>query len=331
MKILIVKHGALGDVVRTSYFAGPLRKKCGPGLTLTWITAPGAVPLISRNPHIDRVVTSFDDLRDDVFDIVYSLDDEEEALAGVGHLNCGRVVGVHRDGAAITYSPDSAAWFDMGLRSRFGKARADELKRLNTRSHADIFAEMFEVSEADPRFYGDPDLETKYRAWLGGAHPAVGLNPFAGGRWPAKELRATEIERLVDALLAPGGAAEGGSVILIGAGPDRIRNLAFAETFSDLRVRVADTDASPLHLAALVQGLDFMLTSDSLAMHLAVAQDVPTVAFFAPTSAAEIDEFGRMRKVVSTSADYCSYAKDADNSSITHDRLLTALAELQRA
>jgi heptosyltransferase-2 len=73
-----------------------------------------------------------------------------------------------------------------------------------------------------------------------------------------------------------------------------------------------------------------MVSSDSLAMHLAIAQDIPTVAFFSPTSAAEIDGFGRLVKVASTAGDYCSYAKDADNSSITHERLLSALALLQK-
>jgi heptosyltransferase-2 len=329
MKILVVKHGALGDVVRTSYFAGPLRRKYGSALNLSWITAPAAVPLIARNPHIDRAITSFDDACGETFDIVYSLDDEDEVVACVSRLRCARIVGVHLEGGQITYSADSAAWFDMGLRSRFGKLRADELKKLNSRSHGEIFAEMFEVDGAEPRFYGDGDLEASYRRWLRDWHPAIGINPFAGGRWPAKELRAPEIEALISALLAPNGAlSKGGSAVLIGAGPDRDRNLALATAISDRRVRVADTDASPVHLAGLVHELDFMVSSDSLAMHLAIAQGVPTVAFFAPTSAVEIDDFGRLLKVASTAADYCSYAKDADNSTITHGRLLQALAVL---
>jgi heptosyltransferase-2 len=331
MNILIVKHGALGDVVRTSYFAGPIRAKHGPALRLSWITAPQAVPLISRNPNIDRVVTTFDDVCNDVFDIVYSLDDEEAALDGVSRLRWARIVGVYRQDGRIRYSPDSAPWFDMGLRSRFGKARADELKKLNSRSHAEIFAEIFEVSGADPRFHGDVVLEARYRDWLRDWHPAIGINPFAGGRWPAKELRTREIEALIASLLAPKGLlSKGGSVVMIGAGSDRDNNLALAKAVSDPRVRVADTDASPLHLAALVHELDCMVSSDSLAMHLAIAQDIPTVAFFSPTSAAEIDGFGRLVKVASTAGDYCSYAKDADNSSITHERLLSALALLQK-
>ena len=64
--------------------------------------------------------------------------------------------------------------------------------------------------------------------------------------------------------------------------------------------------------------------SDSLAMHLAIAQGVPVTAFFAPTSAAEIELYGRGEKVLSTAPDYCSYRPDADNSSLTTERLLAA-------
>ena len=74
--------------------------------------------------------------------------------------------------------------------------------------------------------------------------------------------------------------------------------------------------------------LDYMISSDSLAMHLAISQGVRTVAFFAPTSAIEIDGFGRLMKLASTAPDYCSYKRDADNSTITADRLLALLREI---
>ena len=58
---------------------------------------------------------------------------------------------------------------------------------------------------------------------------------------------------------------------------------------------------------------------------MCVGLGVRVVAFFAPTSAAEIDLFGRGEKVASTSPDYCSYRREADNSSITTARLLAAV------
>jgi heptosyltransferase-2 len=85
------------------------------------------------------------------------------------------------------------------------------------------------------------------------------------------------------------------------------------------------TDESVQHLAAAVGGLDYLISSDSLAMHLAIAQHVPFTAFFSPTSAVEIDDWGIGTKVASTAPDYCSYRKDADNSTITADRIIEAI------
>ena len=98
MHLLIVKHGALGDVVRTSYFASPLRRKWGAQLRLSWITAPSSLPLLQFHPAIDDLWTSFDEARPHSFDCIFSLDDESEALLGVSGLDSRRLVGARFNG-----------------------------------------------------------------------------------------------------------------------------------------------------------------------------------------------------------------------------------------
>lgn len=326
MHILIVKHGALGDVVRTSYFARALRERWGADLRLSWITAPGSAPLLRFNPDIDDLWASFAEAQPFRYDRVFSLDDEREVLGGVARLDAAAITGaLMRDGKP-GYTDDAAGWFDMGLLSRFGKARADELKRLNTRGHGEIYCELFGVPAVRPSFHGNARLERWATDFLRPHGRVVGINPFAGGRWPSKELPLPELERLIDALLA-GDTALGSdlTVMLIGAGTDHGRNLQIAARRPGARLLVPNTDDSVLRLSALIGRLHYMITSDSLAMHLAIAQQVPTLAFFAPTSASEIDDFGGVAKVVSTAADYCSYKKDADNSSITAARLLSSI------
>ncbi len=325
MRILIVKHGALGDVVRTSYFARALRRRFGEGLRLSWLTAPESVPLLRFNPWIDDIWTSFAEARVFSFDRIFSLDDELDVLDDVAQLKTSEITGALLRNGRPTYTDDAAGWFDMGLLSRFGKARADELKKLNTRGHAEIHCDLFGVASVEPVFYGNPHLNewaaTSFRPY----QSLIGINPFAGGRWPSKELRLPELIRLIDALLAGHGPfGQGCAVVLFGAGNDRDRNLEIAATRSRLPLLVPNTNDSVLRMAALIGRLDLLITSDSLAMHLGIAQGVKSVAFFAPTSAAEIDGFGLLAKVTSTSPDYCSYSKHADNSSITADRLIQA-------
>ena len=90
---------------------------------------------------------------------------------------------------------------------------------------------------------------------------------------------------------------------------------------TDVRAVDAGPDNDLPTFSALVGLCDLLLTSDSLALHIGLAMDVPMVSFFAPTSAAEIELYGLGEKVISTSPDYCSYRPDADNSSITAERV----------
>lgn len=329
MHILIIKHGALGDVVRTSYFAGSLRRKWGEGLRLSWLTADAAVPLLKFNPYLDDIWTSFQDCMAFHFDQVYSLDDETAVLVELMRVRYARVTGPFLDKAGKPiYTSDCGPWFDMGLLSRFGKATADALKKQNHLGHAEIFSRILEVDDVRPEFFGDPSFEPWATSWISAPGVHVAINPFAGGRWPSKELRGNELRSLIDAMLAiDAGRGNTINITLVGAGRDEMRNRALVAELGDRRVRVAETGDSVLRLAALIGRMDYVITSDSLALHVAVAQRVPFLAFFSPTSAAEIDSFGQGRKLLSLAPDYCSYRQDADNSTITCDRLLTVFLD----
>lgn len=322
--LLVVKHGALGDVVRTSYFAEALRRAHGPRLRLSWLTAPAAMSLLRFNPHVDDLWTDASQAQGFEFDRIFSLDDEIEVVEAAMGLRSRQMTGAVLDSNGNrTYTADAAEWFDMGLLSRHGKERADQIKKENLRSHGQIFERIFGVGSVRPGFWGSPRLEQEATSARGDAPLAIGINPFAGGRWRSKELPAPQMLTLVQRLLTEvPGLNAGGRLVLLGAGQDRQRNLALAEELGDSHVLVPDTDDSVLRLAATIRTLDYLISSDSLALHLAIAQGVPFLAFFAPTSAVEIDDFGLGVKLVSTAADYCSYSKDADNRSITAERIL---------
>jgi heptosyltransferase-2 len=325
--ILIVKHGALGDVVRTSYFAGALRLKFGSDLRLSWVTSAPSKCLLEHNPHIDDLWTSFEPAGEHSFDRVFSLDDEMDVASSVMRLTARQISGAYLAEEQRRYTDDVAEWFDMGLLSRHGKERADELKKQNRRSHGEIFCSIFGVSEIRPEFFLPESYRASAQEYLqGSTGPRVGINPYAGGRWPAKELPTTEYRNLLQALCGRNSVlGRDAQVVLFGSGEDRTRNLKMLEETGHVAL-VPNTDRSILELAGLISQLDYLITSDSLAMHLAIAQGVRCLAFFAPTSAPEIDSFGLCEKIHSTARDYCSYAKNADNSSITAVRILSAMS-----
>ncbi len=346
-RVLVLKTAALGDVLRTTSILPGLAARGeaeGRKLDLTWLTAEGAEPLLAGHPNINSVVgIALEDkqavervgeaLSKVAWDQILSFDDEALLCELATTIDGGRgaISGAYltREGLRA-YTADVAPWFDMGLISIHGKERADELKTLNTRSHPELFASMVGVELGEPRLELSEEVLTRAQERLAGlTGPLIGLNTGAGGRWTSKSLpedRVLGLAKHVDDALEVRP-----TFVLLGGPEERERH---ARLLMGLRAEVqvfdGTTENSLLEFAALIAGIDLLVTSDSLAMHMAIARKTPVVAFFAPTSAAEIELFGRGEKVQSTAADYCSYKRDADRSSLTVERLGAAVRQCLR-
>ncbi|WP_145201213.1 glycosyltransferase family 9 protein [Planctomycetes bacterium Poly30] len=347
--LLVIKTGALGDVLRTTSILAGLHKKY-PGVAVTWLTADAAKPLVDRHRGIERVVTCdvkdeasiervAEDLAGITWDWILSLDDEEPLCQLATALPHRRLSGAFlTQSGERAYTDDVEPWFGMGLLSRDGKAAADQRKIDNQRSHPEIFADMFGIEAGRPELPLPSDAVAAAQAFaskmgLRRDTLVVGLNTGAGGRWTSKGL---PVDRVVGYARALVTALDQPVVFLVlGGPPERERNdeiLAGINRLGlDARAIDGGTENALPTFAGFVGLSDVLLTSDSLALHVGVAMNVSIVSFFAPTSAAEIELYGLGTKVVSTSADYCSYSKTADNSSITVERLVAATIEVLEA
>ena len=338
-RILIIKTGALGDVLRTTSILPGLHQRF-PDTQVTWLTAPAALPLVERHPGVERSLTVdpkdtsgvkavSKQLAEERFEWVLSLDDEEPLCALASAQNCVRLSGAFLDeNGEREYSEDVAEWFDMGLLSHLGKTEADRKKVSNQRSHPQIYADMFGIDLGQPELplmQGELDGAEKFysSSGLGEKGVVIGLNTGAGGRWSSKTMPVHEVVRLIAYLTR--SLASQVHFLVLGGGAESDRNSEIVMRSQGLGETVHVVDGGSNNelgqFAALVDRVDLLVTSDSLALHLAIARRRPMVSFFAPTSAAEIEQYGLGEKVISTSADYCSYQKDADNSSITAERV----------
>jgi len=339
--ILIVKTGALGDVLRTTAIL-PGLFQLHPGARVTWVVAPNAAPLVEGHSglvdacvldtdHPEGVINALAGRR---FSLVVSLDEEEVCCQVAGAVETDRFVGAYLDesGEAV-YTDDACDWFDMSMISRFGKQRADELKVKNKRTHPELLASMLGIEEGRPELQLTAGAkESAARRWedgpLSAATFVVGLNTGSGCRWASKRL---DEARTIATALELSERSSSDIVFLVLGGPDEdARNARIHEGLLAGGVTAVQGGAeNTLHeFAALVSRCDLVITSDSLCLHVAVARRTPVVAFFAPTSAAEIELYGLGQKVVSTASDACSYRPDADNSTITPERLATAAARV---
>ena len=342
--ILIVKTGALGDVLRTTALLPGLRAE-HPAARVEWVTAPAARDLVRLHPEVERVHAVDPKSADGLgrlaaelagrrFDWVISLDDEEPLCRLAAGLDAARLSGASWTHGRRTYSADSAPWFDMGLLSVHGKQEADRRKAANRHSHPEILGSMLGLPVGEPLLPPESESEARVADRAAGvglasspATPVIGLNTGAGGRWPSKALPEERVVALARELDADLGERGRPPTFLILGGPDEAeRNRRLLEGLAGAGVRAADagTDNGLFEFAAWVSRCALLVSSDSLALHVAVARRVPVVAFFAPTSAAEIELYGRGEKVVSTAPDACSYRPDADTSTLTVERLAAA-------
>ncbi|MDE1976039.1 MAG: hypothetical protein KGI84_02125 [Elusimicrobia bacterium] len=263
-RVLIVKIGALGDVVRTTPLLRALQAE------VYWITGREALEILPRRALAGACdLASCGKFRGLRFDAVFSLEEDAAAAAAAAGFAADRFVGVRPGkGGKLVYTESSAAWFDMGLISRLGRRRADALKKRNRKSYQQILFSM-----AGLRFRGEECWISRARRPAplrarirGGVH--VGLEPRAGERWPGKEWGG------YDALARR----------LRGAGVS-VRILRQRRRLSDYVSDIDDCDA--------------LVSGDTLAMHLALALGKPAAALFTCTSPWEIHGYGRLEKVVS--------------------------------
>ena len=344
-RILVLKTGALGDVIRTTSILPGLVRRYGEA-EIVWVTAHGARPLVEHHPLIARVegLTPGDAAEADglarrlaaegPWDRLLSFDDEEPMCALATAVGGRELSGAYLDPEGKrAYTDDVAPWFEMGLLSREGKEEADRKKIANRRSHPEIFAAMLGIEMGRPGLYLTDAARERASAFFRerGAldhRPLIGLNTGAGGRWKTKELPVERTLRLAE-LLAEG--CEGRPSFLVLGGPDEAeRNRRLTALLGEAGLTVYDggTDNGLLEFAALIEGVDLLISSDSMALHMGIALGRRIVCFFAPTSAAEIELYGQGEKVWSSAPDYCSYRPDADNSTVTAERIATKALEV---
>jgi ADP-heptose:LPS heptosyltransferase len=297
-EILLIKLGAMGDVVRTTGLLEPLRARHGP-CRLSWLTSRGALPLLRGLP-LDRTTALARKaprwLARTRFDLVVSMDEERAAARAAGALFTRRLVGAYLEGDRVRYTPDSDPIFGMSLLA-VDRRVAGARKQANRSSYQRLWARILGLSGPSSSFRPLPP---------GGARPGkpacglrVAVHIGAGPRWSSKRLPDEAAAELTARL-----ARAGLSPLLITGPGERRRNESIVRKAGAGRV------APSMSLAAFSRWLSTcaaVVSTDSLPMHLALAAGVPCVALFGPTSPAEIETFGLGVKFVPRRPCLCYY------------------------
>lgn len=312
-RILIIKLRALGDVLRTTCILPILRKKYK-NCFIIWLTNEKARPLLQNNPLIDKIESDWRTVKDKCFDLVISLDEEIKACQFATQMP-NSIIGVVFANETVRYTDESNYWFDMGLISKYGKEKADQLKKNNTKSYPKILINMlgfeFNARRDRPQLFLNQeeinfgqDFFRKNK--LDKNQLVIGVNTDAGDRWATKKMSINKTINLVDDLTEKLGAR---IILLSESSKPRTQ-----EIISKSRANIVDSGDNNLRkFSAIINNCDLVVTSDSLVLHQAIALGKKFICFFGPTSIAEIEDYGLGVKITSPMPCLCCYRKQCDS------------------
>lgn len=290
MKILILKLGATGDVLRTTPLLHVLQGE------IYWITSNENLIILAGNPRIKRAVSweRASDLATMDYDLVVSLEDSLDVAKFLRQLSYKDLFGAYLNSSdCLDYTESSRDWFDLSLISRFGRVKADELKLLNRRSYQEII-----FSSLGYTFQGHKYILPK--ATSSDLVGDIAIASTAGPVWPMKKWAYyNELKMKLE---------RDGQVV---------NYLPYRNTVLD---HIAD-----------VQNHKYLISGDSLPMHIALGSGMQCVTIFQCTSPWEIHDYGLQAKIISPLIEKYFYKRDYDAEAATciplssvHDTIVRA-------
>jgi heptosyltransferase-2 len=177
MKILIVKLGATGDVVRTTPLILRLSGE------ITWLTAEKNKVLLEG---VNSSIRCFswdqrEQILDSNYDLIVNLEDTSEVASFVQTVSSAHLSGAYLDPrGCLGYTDDFRDWFDLSIISRHGRQKADELKFRNRKTYQELVFKGLGLDFEGERYLLPEPIETN----LAGD---VAIAADAGPVWPMKK------------------------------------------------------------------------------------------------------------------------------------------------
>lgn len=298
-RILIIKLGAIGDVLRTTPLLLALRER-HPDAQISWLTDESAGELLAANPLIDRLLLhnleSVLRLQVEEFSLLICLDKEARATALAMTTQAGdkRGFGLSPQGNVVTLNPESSYALALGL--------SDELKfRLNRKSYQQIIFEAVGLPYRRQEYalaltpgsvaYGQ---EVMARGGVSPDDIVVGLCVGAGKRFANKAWTEEGFSGIARRLAEESNTR----VVLLGG------KLEESKVHS-IRARVGEHVFDPGcnyslgQFAGIVNCCDVVVSGDTVCMHIGIGLKKLVLAIFGPTCPQEVELYGRGAKVVS--------------------------------
>lgn len=321
-KIVIVKLGALGDVLRTTPILYAFRRKY-PRAHITWVTKKNAKDMLEQTPRINRLVYVDDSdnggimrIMAEEFDEMHCYDKEDAAIGLATLIKAKKKYGFYLNpqGQMAPINKGSEYCFDLGM--------SDDLKfNKNTKTYQEVTYECSELAAPKPMDPYDFNLKEADREaakfllkrlrWdtKKGVvrQPIIGLNTGAGRVFRTKQWLEEYFLELAKQLKKKYKAR----ILLLGGEDEDARNKRLASKLKG-SAHYPGCGFSIRQFAGVLEQCDLVVTGDTLAMHLSLAVGTPTVVLFGSTCEQEVDLYDNGAKLVSRPACAPCYKNECD-------------------
>lgn len=303
-RILILKLGALGDIVRTTPILKAIKEKYGHDTHITWIVEEWkGKELLKGNPLIDRILELNEEtkerLKQEKFDILFSFDIDARSTLISNNVKTDEKYGYyfHEDGKPAVYN--------KGAKYYLNRVFSNHLNKTNRKTYQEMIFEIAELKykkevcsiynideKYAEKFIKENNLTKKDRL--------ICINLGSAGRWPSKAWHPDKIIELVKKLKSINYK------ILLRGGADEKELISFLKKkLEKVNIQVLVNDplpkevSQPVQIITLINLSDLIITGDTLGLHIATALNKKVIALFFCTPPWEIEEYKNVKKIIS--------------------------------
>ena len=292
-RILIIKLGAIGDVIRTTPLVVKF-KEMYPNCKITWLTW---TPDILPSSQIDEILkwdhNSIMYAQHSSWDIAINLDKEKEAGALLKVVEAKEKFGfVLKDNEIQPYNSLAQHKFNTGM--------FDDISQANTKSYLQEIFEICGMQHQGEPYLMDTHEEKGYQWNLPAGKKIIGMNTGCGGRWTT---RLWSIDKWVELVALVQKQHPDALVLLLGGEAEDARN-------KEIQKRSGATYLgyySLYEFINLVNQCHLVITQVTMGMHITLALGKKIILMNNIFNKHEFDLFGKGEIVMPDKACKCFY------------------------
>jgi heptosyltransferase-2 len=205
--------------------------------------------------------------------LVINLEDSIEVTQLLNEFKFTELFGAYLNSyGKLTYTGHSSEWFDISMISNFGIDKADELKLRNRKTYQEMIFNGLRHQFNGEKYFLPKAIDTNLVG-------DIAIAPKSGSVWPMKNWAYfNELKQLLES--------------------------------DGYRVNYLPVRDSLLEHIGDVQNHRYLISGDSLPMHIALGLGIKCLTLFTCTSPWEIYDYGIQKKIVSPLLDRYFYKRD---------------------